>query len=295
MYFLLAAFALLMVAPEASVAQVISRAYPITVEKKVSARIKLGLVKLKIAAHQSPNIFEYRYASENPNDLHYAYDLSENGVGDLDISNLRSKNADGKTISFRLRDWFGSTDDDKNDQLSTLTLTLTESLPIDLHLTLAAGEHEIDLSSLKLASLELKSGACQTDVQFKQPNNIEMERLKIATGASRFSARGLCNANFRELHVHGGASDVTLDFSGELKLKKTKANISLGAGSLTLIVPKEDAVKLNYAENIFSTVNLPNDFKKKGDVYYSGNYAADGRILEFDISSGIGSVKLEWK
>lgn len=295
MYFKLAALILLAFAPLAGLAQVISRAYPVTTEKKVSARIKLGLVKLKVAAHQSANVFEYRYASETPNDLHYNYDLSENGLGDLDISNLRSKSADGKNISFRLRDWFGSDNDDKNDNLSSLTLTLTESLPIDLNLTLAAGEHEIDLSSLKLSSLELKSGACQTEVRFQKPNRIEMERLKIATGASRFVAKGLSNANFRELHVHGGASDVTLDFSGELKLHKAKASISLGAGSLTVFIPKAESVKLNYTENIFSSVNLPNDFKKKGDVYYSGNYAESACALEFDISSGIGSVKVEWK
>lgn len=280
-------------------AQAISRAYPITTEKKISSRVKLGLVKLKLAAHHSPNVFEYRYTSPDPNDLHYAYEVSEDGAGDLDISNIRSKNAENKTISFRLRDWFNS-EEEKRQDLSALTLTFTDQIPIDLVLTLAAGEHELDLSSLKLSSLELKSGACQTTVQFKKPNRESMEKLKIATGASRFILEGLGNANFKELHMHGGASDVTMDFSGEptaqnIKPQNAKAKISLGAGSLTVLVPQHDAVKLNYSENIFSSVNLPDDFKKKGDVYVSGNYGRGLRTLEFDISAGMGSVKFEWK
>jgi hypothetical protein len=275
-------------------AQAISRAYPITTEKKISSRVKLGLVKLKIAAHHSPNVFEYRYSSPDPNDLHYTYDILEDGTGDLDISNIRSKNAENKTISFRLRDWFGS-DEEKREELATLTLTFTDQLPLDLALTLAAGEHELDLSSLKISSLELKSGACQTKVQFKKPNAEPMEKLKIATGASRFILEGLGNANFKELNVHGGASNVTMDFSGEATSKNAKAKISLGAGSLTVIVPQNDAVKLNYSENILSSVDLPKDFKKKGDVYVSGNYGSGLRTLEFDISTGMGSVKVEWK
>jgi hypothetical protein len=274
-------------------AQAISRAYPITTEKRISSRIKLGLVKLKIAAHHSPNVFEYRYTSPDPNDLHYAYDILEDGTGDLDISNIRSKNAENRNISFRLRDWFGS-DDDKREELATLLLTFTDQLPIDLAITLAAGEHELDLSSLKLSSLELKSGACQTTVQFKKPNCEPIEKLKIATGASRFVLEGLGNANFKELHMHGGASDVTMDFSGEVKSQNAKAKISLGAGSLTVIVPQHDAVKL-YSENILSSVELPKDFKRKGDVYVSGNYGSGLRTLEFDISTGMGSVKVEWK
>ncbi len=285
---------LLLVSAAVSHAQAISRAYPITTEKKISSRVKLGLVKLKLAAHHSPNVFEYRYTSPDPNDLHYTYDILEDGTGDLDISNLRSKNAENKNISFRLRDWFGS-DEEKREELAVLTLTFTDQLPIDLALTLAAGEHELDLSSLKLSSLELKSGACQTKVQFKKPNAEPMEKLKIATGASRFILEGLGNANFKELNVHGGASDVTMDFSGELKSQNAKAKISLGAGSLTVIVPQHDAVKLNYSENILSSVDLPKDFKKKGDIYVSGNYGAGLRTLEFDISTGMGSVKVEWK
>ncbi len=275
-------------------AQAISRAYPITTEKKISSRVKLGLVKLKIAAHHSPNVFEYRYTAPDPNDLHFAYEILGDGTGDLDISNIRSKNAENKTISFRLRDWFGS-DEEKREELATLTLTFTDQLPIDLALTLAAGEHELDLSSLKISSLELKSGACQTKVQFKKPNAEPMEKLKIATGASRFVLEGLGNANFKELNVHGGASDVTMDFSGESKSQNAKAKISLGAGSLTVIVPQHDAVKLNYSENILSSVDLPKDFKKKGDIYVSGNYGSGLRTLEFDISTGMGSVKVEWK
>jgi hypothetical protein len=280
-------------------AQAISRAYPITTEKKLSARVKLGLVNLKIAAHHSPNIFEYRYTASDPNDLHYTYDISEDGTGDLDISNIRSKNAENKTISFRLRDWFNS-DEEKRQDLSELTLTFTDQIPIDLVLILAAGEHELDLSSLKLSSLELKSGACQTAVQFKKPNREPMEKLKIAAGASRLVLEGLGNANFKELHMHGGASDVTMDFSGDgtaqnIKAPSAKAKISLGAGSLTVIVPQDDAIKLNYSENIFSSFDLPKDFKKRGDVYVSGNYGSGLRTLEFDISTGMGSVKVEWK
>lgn len=291
--------AILLVSSTLCNAQVISRAYPITTEKKISTRVKLGLVKLKVAAHHSPNVFEYRYTSPDPNDLHYTYEVSEDGIGDLDISNIRSNNAENKTISFRLRDWFNS-DEDKRQDLSTLTLTFTDQLPIDLALTLAAGEHELDLSSLKISSLELKSGACQTTVQFKKPNREPMEKLKVATGASRFVLEGLGNANFKELHMHGGASDVTMDFSGDataehVKSKNAKAKISLGAGSLTVLVPQNDAVKLNYSENIFSSVDLPKDFKKKGDIYVSGNYGSGLRTLEFDISTGMGSVKVEWK
>jgi hypothetical protein len=277
-------------------AQTQRRVYPLTDEKILTAHIKLGAVRLKLSAHDAKNVFDYQYTSAITNEVKYSYELSS-GEGDLTISNLKGKEEGRNKMLIRWRDLFNSSNDsdtDNDEEVPIMILSLTNSLPINLMVTLGAGEQELNLAGLKLSSLTLKSGGCKTDVNFKTPNSESIQKLRIAAGASQIDVQGIGNANCAELSLQGGASDVRLNYNGELR-QTIKNRITLGAGALHIEVPKEASVRIQYEENIFSSFQVPESFVKKSDGYCSPNYNAANHSIDFKISSGMGSVEVETK
>jgi hypothetical protein len=287
-FYLVCAF--LLIAKLGFAQQSITRTYPLTDEQKISAKLKLGALKLTLAGHDAKNVFEYQYTADSPNDLHYEYDL-QNGKGELLISNQKPKNQNGERKFINLGGWFSG---DDVEGPANLELSLSNRVPIDLALSVGAGEHDIDLSGMKISSLALSSGACRTSIAFKKPNSEAMQKLKISTGASSLDVDGLCNANFQEFSFSGGASEVTLSYDGELQ-RTCKSKISVGAGSVRLVFPRNAPVKIYYDDNIFSSLDIPSGFTKKGSTYTTTAYSEAGKTIDISISSGMGAVSVEWK
>jgi hypothetical protein len=80
---------------------------------------------------------------------------------------------------------------------------------------------------------------------------------------------GLGNANFEEMEFSGGASDVTLDFSGS-EIRSSKVNISIGAGSVRILLPRHAGVKIKYNDNFFSSLKLQTTSPKMASGFIVG-------------------------
>lgn len=171
---------------------------------------------------------------------------------------------------------------------------LAEGLPMSLDVELGAGKSNFDLSGLIINDLSISTGASSSKLNFGEMNKGEIRTLKIESGVSKFVANNLNNANFRKLEFEGGVGTYILDFGGELK-RDVKADINVGLGTMTILVPKNIGVKIRYEDSWLSNLSLDDEefVRKKKGVYESQNYAEAEGKMDFSIESGLGSVKIK--
>jgi hypothetical protein len=162
------------------------------------------------------------------------------------------------------------------------------SEPIDLEIRAGAYSGRFELGGLAIEELRIASGAADVEINFSEPNILEMDTFHFETGASNVEMSDLGNANFARMDFVGGLGNYVLDFSGELQ-QDADIRINVGASSLTIIVPEDMAASLN----LDSTLS---DVDKNGDWTGSGqrfSHPGEGYTLDFDIDMGLGSVTLK--
>lgn len=142
--------------------------------------------------------------------------------------------------------------------------------PLDLNINAGAYSGNFELGGLALTSLTVKDGAADVDLSFSEPNLTKMSVLRYETGASNVTLSGLANANFSTLIFSGGAGDYKLDFSGELTESGT-VNISAGAGSVQLVIPKGVNAKVTVESALVSVSSSSNWSQNGSDYTQSGS------------------------
>jgi hypothetical protein len=187
-------------------------------------------------------------------------------------------------------------DHDHDHDGGRMTLRLGRNVPIDLDLEFGAAKAEIELGGLMVRNAEISTGASETRVDFSEPNRIQMDRLNIDVGAAQFEARGLGNANVREVELHGGVAEMTLDFSGQWR-GDTHVNADFGLGSLTLRVPRNVGVRV-HKETLLASFEGPRMSRRDGGDgdgdYYSDNWEQAQRHLTVDIEGAFGDITIDW-
>lgn len=161
------------------------------------------------------------------------------------------------------------------------------STPLDLNINAGAYSGNFELGGLALTSLTVKDGAAQVELSFSEPNLTEMSVLRYETGASNVTLSGLANANFSTLIFSGGAGDYKLDFSGELTESGT-VNISAGAGSVQLVIPKGVNAKVT-VESALVSVNASSNWSQNGSDY---SQSGSGPTLTFIVKMAAGNLTI---
>lgn len=267
---------------------------PISHEERIVADIELSAVDLTLKSQPGATLYEYRYPAQKPlkisSEYRAAYNSQHHHTCFLRLHNKNCEaNKKQKMIGWSL---FGSSSDE--DDMTPMSLALTDSIPVDLTLTVCSSKSTLDFSGMMLSSLNLNIAAGQTLVKFAQPNRVRLKTMQVSTGASQLTMTGLGRANFDVLQFSGGATDVVIDFDGSIK-REVKVNISLDAGSMKLLVPKGLGVKINQSGGFFSNIKLPDDFYKKGTYYLSSNSGNSTGTLNISVASTAGAVSVEWK
>ncbi|MDX2127956.1 MAG: hypothetical protein SFU91_02835 [Chloroherpetonaceae bacterium] len=264
-------------------------------EKQLKATLNLGAMSLSIRAFNSENIFEFQYSSYDTSILQHDYENrhlsesnNENEIAHLKIAQISKSNEDVFSIGEFLRSGSNS------EEIQDLRLSLNDALPINLDMTLGGASADLNLSGLKLKKLALKSGACKTKIYFQKPNSETLESFRVASGASKIVMSGLGNANIENFNYAGGASNAVIDFSGEI-MRDLTAKISVGAGSVTVYIPKNSNIIVRYEENFFSSVTLPDDFEPQDNFFTSTNRNTNAHTIDIQLSCGVGTVKVQWK
>jgi hypothetical protein len=144
-------------------------------------------------------------------------------------------------------------------------LRLNNDVPLDLSVTMGAGEGDLVIADLLLDSFRFKGGA----------------------GGVRIDLRG---SSVSDLDVALGAGDVTLDLSG-VWLQDMKATIKGGLGRVTLILPDTSGARVT-TQGMLSRISAP-ELTNDGGVYSNGAYGLTDVSMHIDIESGIGEIVME--
>lgn len=179
----------------------------------------------------------------------------------------------------------------RNTEAGELRLQLSPDVPLDLNLDFGAVEADLDLGGLQVASLDVETGASDTEIRFGSPNPIACDRLEIAMGAAAFVARGLGNANCGRMKVEGGVGELTLDFEGAWT-GDVDAEITMALGSVTLVIPED--IGLRVEKDTFLTDFDRSGLYKRDDYYYSESWETAARRLTIQLEGAFGSVNIRW-
>jgi len=172
-----------------------------------------------------------------------------------------------------------------------IDVSLGPDAPLALDLEFGAAQADIELGGLRVRRAEISTGASETTLRFSQPNPERLSVLEIEVGAAALRAEGLGNANVERLSVDGGLGDIVLDFSGEWR-GDTTADIDMGIGSLTLVVPK--GVGLHVVKDGFLAPFDSEGLVKRGNGYYSLDWDSAPHRLTVRIDAAFGSINVRW-
>lgn len=272
-------------------AQTIQRHVKRTTEKEVTVYLHSTFGTVNLEQTASGNIVEVYYRNkdnDNQPELDFEYSIRKN-IGNLRIEMnpegaevVHSKhgevNVDLNNVKFKPDEWY---------------VKLTNEVPLSIEAELGAGKSDFDFTGLRINELSISTGASSSKIRFDEKNESEIRELQIETGVSKFVAEGLNNANFRKMKFEGGVGSYYLDFSGELH-RTVDVNISVGLGSLTIVVPRSIGVRVKYEDSWLSNFTIDDEFiRREKGTYESENYEqAEGRMDIF-IESGLGSVKVK--
>jgi len=171
------------------------------------------------------------------------------------------------------------------------TIALTPRIPIALDLSFGAGEADVALGGLALEDVHLKTGASETRVTFSAPNRMAARRVKVEAGAAELTVTGLGNTHAPRFEFSGGVGESTLDFSGQWT-RSAMASIDMGVGSVRLRIPRALGVKVT--RDSFLASFDASGLVRRGDAWYSRNYAQARYRLDISVHAAVGSIAVDW-
>ena len=156
-------------------------------------------------------------------------------------------------------------------------------------LTIKAGAYigNFEFGNLSLSTLHIADGASDVDVNFSQPNQIQMQTLRYETGASNITLNNLANANFSTMIFESGAGNYTLDFSGQLQ-NDANVFIETGLSSLTISVPETAHAQVNIEGGLANITNR-GKWDQSGNQY---SISGEGPKLTITIEMNAGNITL---
>jgi hypothetical protein len=171
-------------------------------------------------------------------------------------------------------------------------VTLAPDLPLDLDVTLGAGEGQIQLGGLKLRRAAIHSVATRTVVRVDRPNTVECETLDLDGGAAEVYTEKLGNLRCAEIRFDGGMGQTRLDLTGRwtstLRLSAKQA-----LGTLTLVLPKDAGVRI-VLDRTFSSFE-PTGFTRSGNAWVSAGFASAPRTVLVDVTTAVGGLVVVWE
>jgi len=178
-----------------------------------------------------------------------------------------------------------------NEDAPTLDLALAPGVPLALTIELGAAEAQAEFGGLALRSLRYTTGASKSELRFSRLNPLDCDSLTLEAGAAQFTATGLANANCRHMKIEGGVGAIALDFTGTWR-GNADAEVHVALGTLRLQLPRTLGVTISLDRFLASFDQT--GFTRRGDVYYSDNYASARYHLDLKLESAFGGIQVFW-
>jgi hypothetical protein len=160
--------------------------------------------------------------------------------------------------------------------------------PMNLSIKAGAYEGRYELGGLSLNRLSISDGAADVDLNFSQPNQIELKSFDYSTGASSVTLEGLANANPTTMTFRSGAGRYRLDFSGTLQ-RDMEVLVESGISNVVIIVPKGVLAEVRF-EGGLTNINAFGDWEEEGNGYYQQD--GEGFKIEIRVKMGAGNLEL---
>lgn len=175
---------------------------------------------------------------------------------------------------------------------SELSMLIPRSQLLDLDCSMKAGVVDLDGEGLRFQDMELDLWAGEMSARFPAPSPGDMKRVVVDVKMGETDLEGLGNLAFSELDVNGFAGEITLDFSGMLRMKR-RARVDLEMGSITVYVPSDMAVEARIGKlGFLAEVDLPNGWERDGKYAFSPSARGQEPDLFLDIRGGIGEITI---
>ena len=255
----------------------IEKTYSVKQKEILSVSLNIDAGKINVHKNGQPDkIFISVQYDEDSDEIDFDFDERKN---ELYISIDRDR-------------WFKSWDDHRAPQLEVL---LPFDVETEFRSKIKAGEIKFDLGALKLTDFQLRNFAGEVEVDFSEPNQVEMEFMDINVKVGETTLRHLNNARFHNAKINSGIGELSIDFSGE-GLKSSHAEIDLDIGETTIYLPHDLGVRFDSSTFGFLTQSkIDYEFIKKGRYYYSEQYDSTSKTMDFSISSGIGELRVVYR
>ncbi len=174
------------------------------------------------------------------------------------------------------------------DIVNDWTIQLSNQ-PIDLFIEAKGYFGNLNLAKANLRTFRILDSFSETEIQFEDPNPVNMSIFEVGSASSRLKLSGLANANFDLMNFRGVGGNYTLDFSGQLQ-HDTPVNIVAGLGNIRVEVPREQAAVVQVSGNT-SKFDLQGAWVKDNGYRNQGT----GKQFTIDIKMDMGFLTLVLK
>jgi hypothetical protein len=173
-------------------------------------------------------------------------------------------------------------------------LNLSQNIPFDLNLNYLIGSAKIDLSRLSVENLKINSGSADVHVNYAdgRMNSVAMDTFFVKVNLGKIIIDNLGLAMADDIIAEVGFGSIALDCGNNWKLN-SKVTASVGAGSMTILLPPSDKpvlVKIN--NSALCRIDFTKDFKKIGENSYANSAYRENEkdFLQFSLDVGMGSI-----
>lgn len=159
--------------------------------------------------------------------------------------------------------------------------------PLELKIQAGAYQGSYEFGGLAIERLQISDGAAEVDLNFSEPNPIELEVFDYTTGASNITLTGLGYANINTMTFRSGAGSYRLDFGGELQ-QDAEVHIESGISSVVIVVPEGVPAEVTF-EGGMANVDYYGEWALVDNKYIQ---EGEGHSIQIVVKMGAGNLEL---
>ena len=258
---------------------IVRKDYNFNASKSKPLRIRLeidaGKIKIVPGRDDTEISLHFRYDKER-------YELSVDF--DEDDNYLR--------VYFDIDKWFK--DHDEDGFTARMRIELPTEVVIEFACETKASECDIELGGLYIREFELHVLMGETSVSFSRPNKDKIIELDIDTKFGELRVDKLGNANFEYANINGVVGSLIIDLTSDIDIRTDREiDIDLNIGETRLYLAENEAIRFKISKFLFFTsLDIPPEFYKRGNYYYSDNFDHSKYKTKISVSPGLGTLDI---
>jgi hypothetical protein len=172
---------------------------------------------------------------------------------------------------------------------------LSDLKPMELNLDYAIGNAEVDLSSLSIEKLMIRTGNADVNVEYQEdrPNLVEMDTFFVKVDMGSLTIKRINFANARNIIADVVFGGLFVNYSRAPEIS-SQVTASVGAGTLIIGLPRSAHIPviITIHNSPLCHVSIPKYFHKiDKNVFINENYDPNNKkMLSFDLDVAVGHI-----